>query len=92
MTRTKATPQANMKPVQSPPEAEMSTSKYANIKGAVNLARLRQFKEKERPKLASRAPLLSLWTSFLATSMVVTGPSKVFVDLVCLVIPSTQKY
>ena len=78
MTSTKPRPQeANLELAQGTQEANISASKYANIKGPVNLARLSQWKKKEKSNDASRTPLLNVWTFFLATSMVVTGPSKV---------------
>ena len=79
MTSTKpGLQEANLKLVQGTQEAKMSATKYANTKGAVNLARLRQWKKKERSNLASQTPLLNLWAGLLFTSISVSGPNKVF--------------
>ena len=79
MTSTKpGLQEARPKLVQGTNEAKMSAAKYANTKGAVNLARLRQWKKKDRSNLAPQTPLLNLWAGLLFTSTIVTGPNKVY--------------
>ena len=79
MTNTKPGIQEGQpKLVQGTQEAKMSATKYANTKGPVNLARLRQLKKKERSNPASQTPLLNLWAGLLFTSLSVFGPKKVF--------------
>ena len=79
MTSTKPGLQEGQpKLVQGTQEAKMSATKYANTKGAVNLARLRQWKKKERCNPTSQTPLLNLWAGLLFTSISVSGPNKVF--------------
>ena len=78
MTSTKpGLQEAKQKLVQGTQEAKMSATKYANTKGAVNLARLEQWKKKERSNFGSQTPLLNLWAGLLFTSMTASGPNKV---------------